>query len=328
MRPPPLVVTFEVNERGRAVIIETLGNVADVIYLADVEESGRPDVLSRAGALLARNTAKELRPDELPLIRNARLLQFMSAGIDFIPLHEFPKELPIATNGGAYAEPMGEHVLAMALAAAKRLLIEHRNLVEGKFNQFTPNRMLAGGICGIFGFGGIGIATARIMRCVGMRIHAINRRGATTEQVDWIGSPDRLNELLIASDVLVISAPLTRLTERAIGANELQLMKDDAILINVARGEILDEVALFEHLQTHPRFTACIDAWWVEPVRHGEFRMGRPFLQLPNVIGSPHNSASLSTASEVGLRRATANCRLALTGETPLHLIKPDERMD
>lgn len=323
----PLVVTFEVNERGRATIAEALCGAADVIYLADVEGPARPGVLNHAGALLVRRPANELRPDELTLIRKVRLVQFMSAGIDFIPLHDFPQEVPMASNGGAYAEPMAEHALAMALAAAKRLFVEHESLSRGEFNQFTPNKMLAGGVCGVFGFGGIGIATARLMRCVGMRIRAINRHGATEEPVDWIGTPDRLDELLAASDVLLISAPLTPSTERVIGARGLSLMKPDAILVNVARGEIVDGPALYAHLRANPQFTACIDAWWVEPVRHGEFRMDQPFLQLPNVIGSPHNSASTSATYEVALRRAVENCRRALTGEMPLHLIRPDERM-
>ena len=179
----------------------------------------------------------------------------------------------------------------------------------------------------MLGFGGIGAATARLMRAIGMRVHAINRRGAGDEPVDWMGTPDRLDELLTASDVLIVSLPLTRATERLIGARELSLMKRDAILINLARGEILDEAALYAHLVASPGFTACIDAWWVEPIRHGEFRIDQPFLTLPNAIGSPHNSASIDGWQDIGLARAVANCRRALLGETPLHLIGPDERM-
>jgi phosphoglycerate dehydrogenase-like enzyme len=112
-----------------------------------------------------------------------------------------------------------------------------------------------------------------------------------------------------------------------IGARELDLMKENAILINVARGEIIDEGALYAHLVAHPHFCAGIDAWWVEPVRHGRFAMGHPFLDLPNVIGSPHNSAGGGAWHDEYLRRAVQNCRRAILGETPWNLIGPDERM-
>ena len=112
-----------------------------------------------------------------------------------------------------------------------------------------------------------------------------------------------------------------------IGARELDLMKENAILINVARGEIIDEGALYAHLVSHPHFLAGIDAWWVEPVRHGHFTMGYPFLDLPNVIGSPHNSAGGGAWRDEYLRRAVQNCRRAILGETPWNLIGPDERM-
>jgi phosphoglycerate dehydrogenase-like enzyme len=222
---------------------------------------------------------------------------------------------------------MAEHILAMTLAAAKRLFAEHANLKRGEFNQNNENRMLQGAVCGILGFGGVGVATARVMRALGMRVHAINRRGVSDKPVDWIGTPDRLDELLRAADVLVVATSLTKATEGMIGARELALMKEAAILVNVARGEIVDEAALYAHLKAHPEFTACIDAWWVEPVRHGHFAMSYPFLDLPNVIGSPHNSAGGGVWRHVALRRAAANCRRALLGETPLHLIGPDERM-
>jgi phosphoglycerate dehydrogenase-like enzyme len=242
-------------------------------------------------------------------------------------LQDLPASLPIAKNGGAFAEPMAEHALALTLAAAKRLFFEHRQLATGAFNQFRPNRLLAGRVCGIFGFGGIGVATARLMRAVGMQIHAINRRGDSAEPTEWIGTPAQLNVLLQAAEVLVIAAPLTHTTLGRIGARELALLPEDAILVNLARGEIIEEGALFTHLQRHPAFTACLDAWWVEPVRHGVFRMQYPFLELPNVIGSPHNAASVGGWHPVALRRAAENCRRALTGEPPQGLIGPDERL-
>jgi len=250
---------------------------------------------------LTFNTSKELRSGEAELLDGTRLIQFIIAGVDFIPLGELPEGVPVATNGGGYAESMAEHALAMALAAAKRLIVEHENLKLGQFNQFTRNRMLAGGLCGIFGFGGIGAATARLMHGIGMRVHAINRHGRTDERVDWMYG--------------------------VIGAAELRRMKDDAILVNVARGEIVQERPLYDHLVRHPRFTACIDAWWIEPVRHGEFRIDQPFLDLPNVIASPHNSAQGAGAHDISLRRAVENCRRALTGGAPLHVIGLDERL-
>jgi glycerate dehydrogenase len=323
----PLVVTYDLSPRSRAIVAEELGGAAPVVYLSDLAAGDRAAALQSAGALLSYNTDVELAPEELPLIAGARLLQFTTAGIDWIPLKDLPQGLPIAANRGASAEPMAEHIVAMALAAAKRLFVEHAELRQGEFNQRSKNRMLHGGVCGILGFGAVGIATARLVRAFGMRVFAINRRGASEEPVDWIATPDRLGEMLRVADVLVVAAALTRTSEGMIGAAELALMKEEAILVNVARGEIVDETALFEHLKAHPNFTACIDAWWVEPVRHGRFAMGHPFLDLPNVIGSPHNSAGGGVWRDVSLRRAVANCRRALLGEPPLNLIGPDERM-
>src|SRR4030095_687808 len=90
------------------------------------------------------------RSGEAALLTGARLIQFMIGGVDFIPLGELPKGVAVATNGGGSAESMAEHALAMSLAAAKRLILEHENIKLCQFNQFSQNRMLAGGVCGIF----------------------------------------------------------------------------------------------------------------------------------------------------------------------------------
>ncbi len=324
--PEQIATTFELKDADHAMIAEVLAGVANIVSIAQLEENARATALRGASALIAGNFTKELRPHELPLLAHMKLVQLFAAGIDFLPIGLLPEGVPVASNAGAYAEPMAEHALAMALAAAKRLFFEHAELTQGRFHQQTQNRMLAGGVCGILGFGGVGIATARLMRCAGMRIHAINRRGATDEPVDWIGTQAGLDALLAASDVLLVATSLTRATERLIGARELGRMKEDAILINLARGEIIDEAALYQHLQAHPRFTACIDAWWIEPVRHGRFQMDFPFMQLPNVIGSPHNSASGAGSRASGLRHALENCRRALRGEPVLHRVGPDDR--
>ena len=327
MNTSTVVVTLDADRDARAVFTSVLADVADIVFLSDLDEAARAGALSGATILIGRNTGKELRPGEDALIGRARLLQFVTAGVDYIPLRQLPADLPIAANGGAYAEPMAEHAVAMMFAAAKRLIVEHKKLERGEFDQFRPNRMLAGAVCGILGLGGVGVATARRMQALGLKVHAINRRGVADVAVDWIGKADQLDQLLAAADVLVVVVPLLQNTDCLIGARELALMKPDAILINLARGEIIDEAALYRHLQANPAFVACIDAWWIEPVRHNRFAMDHPFLELPNVIASPHNSASVKGARPMAYQQAAANCRRVLEGKPAHHLIGPEGRM-
>jgi hypothetical protein len=100
MSAAPLVVTYPLTARSRAIVAEELGQAGDVIYLADLAPGDRAAALRSAGALLAHDTSKELRPDEIPLIRNARLLQYTAAGIDWVPTRLLPPELPVAANKG------------------------------------------------------------------------------------------------------------------------------------------------------------------------------------------------------------------------------------
>ena len=321
-----VLVTFPLDPAARALLAPIMAGAGDIVCLDQCSATERPVAIRQASAILAWNL-KGFSADELALMRETRLLQFMTAGVDFLPLSTLPPALPVAANGGAYAEAMAEHALAMALAAAKRIVRAHGEVARGEFHQHRPNRMLAGGICAILGFGGVGVATATLMHAIGLRVHAVNRTPRDHTALDWFGMPDQLDTLLAAADILVIATPLTKATMGLIGAREFSFMKPNAIVINLARGEIIDEAALFAHLQTHPDFTACIDAWWVEPVRHGTFRMDHPFTDLPNLIASPHNSASVMESRGLALQRAAANCRRALLGETPLHLVRPEDRL-
>src|SRR5258707_12929461 len=149
------------------------------------------------------------------------MFHYGAAGVVWVPPRDLPRELPVAAHKGGGAEPMSEHIVALALAAAKRLFVEHEQLKLGQFNQRGANKMLRGGVCGILGFGNVGAATARLMRAFGMKIHAINRRGASDEPTDWIATTEKLDELLRAADVFVVRAALTTATDGLIGACEL-----------------------------------------------------------------------------------------------------------
>jgi glycerate dehydrogenase len=320
-----VVVTYTIGQANRALLKEILGSVARLSFLADMPSGLREQTLIDAGILLSWNLPKELKFGGFGLLKNVRLIQLLSAGADHVPFSELRRDIIIAANVGAYAEPMAEHVLAMTLALAKNLFREHQNLAKGEFNQSRLNRMLAGDVCGILGFGGIGRATARLMRSMGMQIYAVNTSGRTDEPVEFIGTLKDLQYVLSGSDVVVVSLPLTKKTHGLIGKQELEWMKPNAILINAARGDIIDEGALYAHLTTHPDFMAGIDAWWIEPFRHGEFKTNYPFFTLPNVLGSPHNSAMVPGINEEGTRRAAENVRRFLQGEPIIGAIRRED---
>ena len=231
----------------------------------------------------------------------------------------------LAGNVGAFAEPIAEHVLAMSLALAKRLPQNHAALARGEYPAKPDTLWLRGGVAGIVGFGGIGKASARLLRCVGMRIHALNTSGRTDEDVEFAGGPGDLEAVLRVADVVVLATPLTRHTRGLIGAGELGWMKPDAILVNVARGAIVDERALYEHLRSNPEFSAGIDVWWDEPPRGTPFAPALPFLDLPNVLGSPHNSGNTPGVLDDAAAWAARNVARFLRGEPIVGIQRPED---
>jgi phosphoglycerate dehydrogenase-like enzyme len=320
-----IVVTYNASSEQKALLLEILGSDASLTFLNERAPAQREQALEEATVLLSWNFPREIHPQDYPRLQQISFIQLLSAGADHMPFTDLPLHILVASNPGAYAAPMAEHVLAMTLALAKRLLVENQKLRNGEFDQFTPNRMLSGKTAGILGYGGIGRATARLMRAFGMRIYAINTSGTSPEPADFLGTLRELERVLSESDAVVISLPLTRTTRGLIGKQELEWMKPDAILVNVARGAILDEDALYTHVKSHSSFLLGIDAWWTEPFLHEHFRMEYPFLELPNVLGSPHNSGVVPGVLVDATRRAAENVKRFLKGDQVVGMTRRED---
>jgi glycerate dehydrogenase len=320
-----VAVTYPVDDEFTRINTGVLDGSARVVFLHGRPEDEFREVVRQANALIGWHLGEELPAGILHDSPQMRFVQLLSAGADAVDFGAIPERLILASNAGAYAEPMAEHVMAMALALAKRLPQRHAALARGEFHMWDPVLTLDGAVCAILGLGGIGKATARLMRAFGMRIHAINSTGRTSEQVEFIGTLADLDQVLAAADVVVMALPLIKATRGLIGARELGLMKPTAILVNVSRAAIVDERALYEHLRDHPEFCAGIDTWWHEPVPGSGFSTRYPFFDLPNMIGSPHNSGVVDGALEFGAVKAAENVRRFLYGEAVIGVVRRED---
>jgi phosphoglycerate dehydrogenase-like enzyme len=323
-----VAVSYPVDDEFTRINAEVLDGDAAVAFLPRLGESERREILRRAEALIGLHLTRELPPGAWQDAPGLRFAQLLSAGADGIDFAAIPERVTLASNVGAYAEPIAEHVMAMTLALARRLRQRHTALARGEFNQADPLLTLNGAVCAVLGFGGIGRATARLMRPFGGRIYAVNSSGRTGEPVDFAGTLSDLDQVLTAADVLVIALPLTSATRGLIGARELRLMKDTAIMVIVSRAAVVDERSLYEHLRGHPAFGAGIDAWWHEPGTAGPgsgFSTAYPFLGLPNVIGSPHNSGIVPGVLPSAARQAALNVRRYLRGEAVTGVVNRED---
>lgn len=312
-----VLVTYETDDHQKEVFQEVLGELADIKYLSkQTGKKKRHEVFNRADVIVALSfSPKEITAEEIRSLQNARFIQLVFAGADNITFSLIPEGVVIACNAGAYAGPIAEHVLALVLALAKNLLTHYKILGRGRFERAGFNQELRGGLCAIIGYGGNGKAIAAAMRALGMKIFGINRSGTTDTPIDFIGSPPELRKALAISDVVVVTTPLNRETKDLIGKKELEWMKADAILINVGRGDIINQKALYDHLKTHPNFRAGIDTWWSEPADHGELKLRFPFFELPNIIGSPHCADHVPLSMPRATRRALENVKRFLLGQ-------------
>ncbi|MFZ2447735.1 MAG: 2-hydroxyacid dehydrogenase [Syntrophobacteraceae bacterium] len=328
MPTPEILVSYQLEPENRERLTAALPEGSKVRFLADISSNERADAIAGAEVVVTWSPSKEFDVAEMGRLKRLRLLQVLTAGVDHLPFRDLPEGVLIASNPGAYAEPMAEHILGLALALGKRLCRQHKRLAAGVFDQETKNRLLRGRTFGVLGFGGIGQAAARLMRGLGLSILALNTSGRTSEQVEFVGTLDDLEYVLQNADILLVCVPLTRRTKNLIGDRELALMKPDAILINSARGAIIDEGALYRRLLDHPDFCAGIDAWWIEPSMGGEFKVHYPFFDLPNFLGSPHNSPIVPGTLHNAVRMAGENVARFLRGEQIKGLVLAEDYIE
>jgi glycerate dehydrogenase len=321
-----VLVTYDPGEEEKEIYREILEGIANVYYLSAATDIERTKLLNGADVIVSLSfSQKEIVPTEISRLENARFIQLIYAGADNIPFSLIPENILLASNVGAFAEPIAEHVMALTLALAKNLFSKYNMLCSGRFDRSGFNRRLRGGICGIIGLGGNGREIARMMQAVGMKVYGINRSGKTESSVDFVGNARDLKKVLQAADVVVATTPLTRETRNLLGKNELNWMKSDAILINVGRGDVINQQALYEHLASNPDFRAGIDTWWSEPGSGEDFVLEYPFCQLSNFIGSPHNADHVPGSMRHATKLALENVKKFLLGEDIRGVLNRDD---
>lgn len=268
---------------------------------------------------------------------NLRWVQLFSAGANQVltqPL--FKSDVQFTTSSGVHSINIAEYVLTSLLAWYHRIpqLLELQKKSEWPpqedFSRTSMPEELHGKTIGIIGYGSIGREVGRLAKAFDMRILATQQ---STDHHDrgfmlpGIGDPDgtlperyykieQLHELLKECDVVVIAVPLTPQTRNLFNADAFNAMKESAFLVNIARGDVCDEGALFHALQSKRIAGAALDVFKQEPLPADS-----PFWQLPNVIISPHVTGLTPHYQERAMLIFEANLKRYLAGEQLYNLV-------
>ncbi len=230
-----------------------------------------------------------LGEEELSKAKDLRLIAIAATGSDCVDLDYCRRRGIGVCNVRGYAtNSVPEHVLMMILVLRRNLLAYRHDVQRGWWNQSKQFCLLThelhdikGGTFGIIGYGSIGKAMARLAESVGMRVLIAERRNA----VETRTGRTSFEETLALSDIVSLHCPLTDETRDLIGRAELATMKPTVLLINTARGALVDDAALIDALQNGLIGGAGMDVLREEPPRHGSPLLD---LDLPNLIITPH----------------------------------------
>lgn len=241
----------------------------------------------------------------------------MATGYDNIDVAAASARAVLVTRTpGVLAATTADFAFALLLAAARRVVEGDRYVREGRWQTWGPEILLGqdvhGATLGIVGLGGVGQEMARRGRGFAMRVLYYSRSRKPALERRWGLTFVPLDELLRQSDFVSLHAPLTEETHHLIGERELALMKPTAVLVNTARGPLVDQQALYRALKEGGLAAAALDVTETEPLAQDD-----PLLTLDNVVITPHiASASIATRSRMAMLAAT-NLLLALGGRVP-----------
>jgi phosphoglycerate dehydrogenase-like enzyme len=265
--------------------------------------------------------------------KRLRLVHAAGAGTDGIDRSALPPGTPVACTHH-HEESMAEYVAASAVLLRRGILRQDAALREGHWLSpvYAPESApwqptLDGATVGFVGFGHIGAAAWQLLRVFGARGIAVTRRGevdAPQLGLEWSGTVDDLPHLLERSDVVVVAVPLTTATRGLLGAPELALAQPETVLINVGRGPVVDEDALYEALHSGRLGGAALDVWYAYPGAPGERRQPsrRPFHTLRNVLMTPHSSGLTRRTFAARSADIAANIRRLAAGEDLTNVVE------
>lgn len=223
---------------------------------------------------------------------NLKIVTNLAVGYNNIDIHAAHARGVMVTNTpDVLTESTADLTFALLLATARRIIEAEKSVRSGDWKSWSPmgmtGRNVGGATLGIIGLGRIGEAVANRAKGFGMKVLYHNRTRRSFEDVEYA----EFDDLLKQSDYVVILTPLTEETRGMIGERELALMKETACLINVARGGIVDEAALYDALKAEKIWGAGLDVFETEPVP-----LDHPLLSLPNLTVLPHiGSATVQT---------------------------------
>ena len=238
--------------------------------------------------------------DMAAVAETLRLIHVAGAGTDRIDFDALPGDVLVA-NTFHHERSIAEYVLASAIMMRRGFFGQDRALRRGVwatavYDDAIPQaKTLRDARVGFVGFGHIGQFAWDLFRAFGSTGAAVTGSGrvdAAAHGLSWVGDVGRLDDLLQESDVVVVSAPLTPATEGMIGADQLRALGPEGVLINVGRGLLVNEHALFDALRTGDVRGAAIDVWYRYPTMPGQTTAPAtlPFAELDNVLMTPHSS--------------------------------------